>query len=53
MAIRIDLCDLEKKALDQQIPIMQKEGLSFMIDRLNESQATSLLELERLLDILL
>lgn len=45
MAIRIDLCDLEKKALAQQIPIMQKEGLSFMIDRLNESQATSLLEI--------
>lgn len=45
MVIKVDLKDLETLALAKKIPIMQKEGLSFMIDRLNESQASSLLEI--------
>ncbi len=41
----VELTDIEIDALKRNIPIMQKEGLIFMIDKLNEMQATSCLEI--------
>ena len=36
---------LREKAIADNIPIMQTEGLTFMCDRLNECQASSVLEI--------
>ena len=36
---------LREKAIANQIPIMQTEGLTFMCDKLNECQASSVLEI--------
>ncbi|MCD8027628.1 MAG: O-methyltransferase [Erysipelotrichaceae bacterium] len=41
----VELTDIEIDALKRNIPIMQKEGLIFMIDKLNEIHATSCLEI--------
>ncbi|MCD7840348.1 MAG: O-methyltransferase [Erysipelotrichaceae bacterium] len=41
----VELTDIEIDALKRNIPIMQKEGLTFMIDKLNERHATSCLEI--------
>ncbi len=37
--------DLEQDAIERDIPVMQKEGLLFMIKTLNEMKAESLLEI--------
>lgn len=36
---------LQQKAIEEQIPIMQSEGLTFMCEKLNECQASSVLEI--------
>lgn len=45
MELKVDLIELEKEALKNNIPIMQKEGLAFMIEQLISSHASSLLEI--------
>ena len=37
--------EIEKDALSRNIPVMQKEGIDFLIAKLNEVNATSLLEI--------
>lgn len=37
--------ELEKDALERNIPVMQKEGILFLISKLNELHATSCLEI--------
>ena len=41
----VNIQQLQEKALANNIPIMQDEGLMFMCDRLNECQASSVLEI--------
>ncbi len=41
----VELNEIEIDALKRNIPIMQKEGITFMIDKLNEIKATSCLEI--------
>ena len=41
----MDLIELKNKALEDQIPIMQEEGLAFMVELLQECQASSVLEI--------
>lgn len=41
----MDLLDLKNKALENNIPIMQDEGLAFMTKLLDECQASSVLEI--------
>ncbi|MCD7894640.1 MAG: O-methyltransferase [Erysipelotrichaceae bacterium] len=41
----VELTNIEIDALKRNIPIMQKEGLTFMIDKLNEIQASTCLEI--------
>lgn len=36
---------IEKEALERNIPVMQKEGIDFLIDTLNDIKAKSLLEI--------
>ena len=41
----IYLEEIEKKALEDQVPIMQKEGLAFLINEINEKGAKRVLEI--------
>lgn len=41
----VSLEDIELEALENDVPIMDPEGLDFMIDQLKEHHATSLLEI--------
>ncbi len=45
MVLMIYLEEIEKKALANNIPIMQKEGLEFLIESIKEHGATSVLEI--------
>lgn len=45
MVLMIYLEEIEKKALEDNVPIMQKEGLEFLINTINEHQGKHVLEI--------
>lgn len=45
MVLMITYDEMEKHALSRNIPVMQKEGICFLIDKLNEINAKSCLEI--------